>query len=304
MQRYNADNLIFHAGNAADPDVIVEVTPEAAGWQHINFQVRRLAAGQAWRFSSGENELAIVPLGGSFDVKSERGEWGGLGRRNDVFSGLPAALYLPRRTSFEVNSVRGGEFAVAWTSTDVDNQPVLVTPADIKVEIRGGDNVTRQVNDILPPGFPAQKLVVVEVYTPGGNWSSYPPHKHDVHKKAADGSLVEADLEEIYYYKIDPPAGFAFQRIYTAAESPLHRAGYPIDAALVVHDNDVVLVPEGYHPVAAAPGYTAYYLTVLAGSAQSLANSEDAAYAWVKGNYRGRDARVPLYDVSAARSKE
>jgi 5-deoxy-glucuronate isomerase len=137
--------------------------------------------------------------------------------------------------------------------------------------------------------------VVVEVYTPPGSWSSYPPHKHDVHRVAADGTLIEADLEEVYFYKIDRPGGFAYQRIYTDATSPLHQAGYPIDAVLIARDNDAVLVPEGYHPVVSAPGYTTYYLNILAGSAQSLANVDDPAHAWVKDAYHGRDPRVPIY---------
>ena len=137
---------------------------------------------------------------------------------------------------------------------------------------------------------------MVEVYTPGGNWSSYPPHKHDVHKVGPDGSLLQADLDEIYYYKIDRPEGYALQRVYTDADSPLHRAGYPIDAAVIARDNDVVLIPEGYHPVSSPVGYTAYYLNILAGSAQSLAASDDPQYAWVKDSYHTLDPRVPVYD--------
>ena len=189
------------------------------------------------------------------------------------------------------------EFAVALAPTDQDHQPRLVTPGDIEIEIRGGDNATRQINNIIPAGFPCHRLVVVEVYTPGGNWSSYPPHKHDVHRTDQAGKVLEADLEEVYFYKLDRPEGFAFQRIYTAPESPLQHAGLPIDAVLLAGNNDVVLVPEGYHPVSSPPGYTTYYLNVLAGSAQSLANSEDPRYTWVKESYRSRDPRVPIYDV-------
>jgi 5-deoxy-glucuronate isomerase len=111
--------------------------------------------------------------------------------------------------------------------------------------------------------------------------------------------VLEADLEEIYFYKLDRPEGFAFQRIYTAPESPLQQAGLPIDAVLLARDNDIVLVPEGYHPVSSPPGYTTYYLNVLAGSAQSLANSEDPRYTWVKESYRSRDPRVPIYDITS-----
>lgn len=295
MRQYDASNLIVHAGNSAD--VVVEVTPEGAGWDYIHFQVRRLAAQGTWSFAAGDRELVLVLLGGSIGVDSDRGRWPVVGERKDVFSGPPSALYLPRGATFTVTAHRDSEFAVASAPTDQDREPRLVTPDDIQVEIRGGDNATRQINEVVPPGFACHRLVIVEVYTPGGNWSSYPPHKHDVHKADDAGNVLEADLEEIYYYKLSQPEGYAFQRIYTDAESPLHRAGFPIDAVLLARDDDAVLVPEGYHPVTSAPGYTTYYLNVLAGSAQSLANSDDPRYAWVKESYQTRDPRVPIYDV-------
>lgn len=297
MRQYHSDNLVVHSGNSTDPDVVVEVTPEVAGWEYISFQVRRLPAGRSWTFATGDHELAIVVLSGRVDIESDRGRWSHVGKRDSVFSGLPYALYLPRHTSLTLNAETDCEYAVALAPTDRDYQPRLVTPADIEIELRGGDNATRQINNIIPPGFPCHRLVVVEVYTPGGNWSSYPPHKHDVHKANQAGMILEADLEEVYYYKLDRPEGFAFQRIYTAPESPLHQAGFPIDAVLLARNNDIVLVPEGYHPVTSAPGYTTYYLNVLAGSAQSLANSEDPRYTWVKERYRSRDPRVPIYGV-------
>jgi 5-deoxy-glucuronate isomerase len=296
--QYDAQSLIVRPGGSTDPDVVVEVTPERARWHYISFQVRRLASGGRWSWATGEYELAIVPLGGSLSVQSERGAWQGVGGRANVFAGLPHALYLPRRTSFDVTAENDCEFAVAWAPCDEDHEPRLVTPADVTIEIRGGDHATRQINGIIPPGFPCQRLVVVEVYTPAGNWSSYPPHKHDVHREAADGTVIEADLEEVYYYKFDRPEGFAFQHVYTDAESPLAVAGRPIDAVLQPHYDDAVLVPEGYHPVSSPPGYTTYYLNILAGSAQSLANREDPRFAWVKETYAGLDPRVPIYPVT------
>lgn len=297
MRQYTADNLVIHPGTSPDPDVITEVTPEAAGWDTITFQARRLSPGKAWSFGTGSHELVLVVLGGTLDVTSNKGEWRGLGRRPHVFAGLPHALYLPRHTAFTVTAASDCEFAVAWAAADQDFPPRLVTPADVSIEIRGGDHATRQINGMLKPGFPCQRLVVVEVYTPGGNWSSYPPHKHDVHLVAADGSLAQADLDEVYYYKLDRPEGYALQRVYTDATSPLHRAGYPIDAAVIARDNDVVLIPEGYHPVSSPVGYTAYYLNILAGSVQSLASYDDPEFAWVKDSYRTLDPRVPVYDV-------
>jgi 5-deoxy-glucuronate isomerase len=154
------------------------------------------------------------------------------------------------------------------------------------IEIRGGGNATRQINSIIPPGFDCHRIVCVEVYTPSGNWSSYPPHKHDVHRVADDGALLEADLEEIYFYKIDHPNGYAYQRVYTGDRR--------IDALMMAQNHDIVLVPEGYHPVVSAHGYTTYYLNFLAGSAQSLANSDDPDYAWVKQTWTWQDPRLPL----------
>lgn len=298
MPQYSERNLVVHPGNSAAPDVVVEVTPAIAQWKHIHFQVRRLSAGHTWWWETGGHELALVPLSGVIGVESNRGQWPEVGGRANVFAGLPHALYLPRNTAFTVTAQGEAEFAAAWVATDVDHEPRLVTPADVPIEIRGGDHATRQINGILPPGFPCDRLVVVEVYTPGGNWSSYPPHKHDIHRTDAQGNVIEADLEEVYYYKIDRPEGFALQRVYTEAESPLAQAGTPFDAALVVHSDDVVLVPEGHHPVASPPGYTTYYLNVLAGSAQSLANKEDPQHAWVKETYRAQDERVPVYAVT------
>lgn len=279
----------------ADPTLVLEVTPESAGWEWISFQVRSLEAGATWAFETGESELALVDLGGRFAVESSRGAWPSIGGRASVFAGAGHALYLPRRTSLTVTALEPCTFAAAWVPTDEDHAPFLTRPEDVAISVRGGDNATRQINDLLPPGSPVQRLVLVEVYTPSGNWSSYPPHKHDVHRVAEDGTLIEADLEEVYYYRIDPPEGYAYQRVYTDGTSPLQQAGFPIDA-LVRADNGVaVLIPEGYHPVVSAPGYTTYYLNVLAGSAQSLANVDDPRYAWVKSSYRGVDPRVPLY---------
>ncbi len=184
---------------------------------------------------------------------------------------------------------------MTWVPTDQDYAAYLIEPQDVEVSVRGGDNVSRQINDLLPPGSPVHRLILVEVYTPSGNWSSYPPHKHDVHIVDSDGKLIEADLEEVYFYKIDPSDGFAYQRVYTDDRSPLQQAGHPIDAVVRAENNCAVLVPEGYHPVVSAPGYTTYYLNVLAGSAQSLANQDDPRHTWVKEHYQGIDPRLPVY---------
>jgi 5-deoxy-glucuronate isomerase len=294
--QYTAENLLVRPQEfPGDPSLVLQVTPESAGWDYISFQVRRLAKGQSWAFAGGENELAIVDLSGRFAVASNRGEWPLVGGRTGVFSSAAHVLYLPRRSEFTITAVDDCEFAVTWTPTDQDHEAFLRTPDQIAISIRGGDNASRQINDLLPPGSPVHRLVLVEVYTPSGNWSSYPPHKHDVHIEGPDGTLIESDLEEVYYYRSDRPEGYAFQRVYTDEHSPLQQAGYPIDAVVRAENNTAVLIPEGYHPVVSAPGYTTYYLNVLAGSAQSLANQDDPRYSWVKHSYKGVDPRLPLY---------
>ncbi len=307
QMHYTTENILVRPqAQPGDPDCRMAITPEAAGWDYISFQIRRLEAGKSWSFASGENELAIVNLTGRYQVSSNRGEWSGIGGRANVFASAAHALYLPRHTEFTVTAEQAGEFAVTWVPTDEDHDPWLIKPEDVPISVRGGDNATRQINDLLPPGSPVHRLVLVEVYTPSGGWSSYPGHKHDVHIEAADGTLIEADLEEVYYFKItsqpkvtdrdnSDPDGLAYQRVYTDEGSPLHQAGYPINALVMVHDGEAVLVPEGYHPVVSVPGYTSYYLNVLAGSAQSLANQDDPKVTWVKGTYGGTNPAVPLY---------
>ncbi|MHC4146665.1 MAG: 5-deoxy-glucuronate isomerase [Planctomycetota bacterium] len=294
--QYTAENILVKPGLfSEDPDLIVSITPEKADWEYISFQVRRLAAGRSWSFATGENELVVVNLSGRYTVSSNRGQWSGIGGRKDVFQGAAHALYLPRQSEFTVTAEESGEFAVAWAPTDQDHDPWLIKPEDVTISVRGGDNVSRQINDLLPSDSPVHRLVLVEVYTPGGNWSSYPPHKHDTHIEDDEGNLLEADLEEVYFYKIDKPDGYAYQRVYTDETSPLHKAGHPIDALVRAENNCAVLVPEGYHPVVSAPGYTTYYLNVLAGSAQTLANQDDPKYTWVKETYKHKDDRLPMY---------
>lgn len=293
--QYKAENiLVCPMASETDPDLILSITPEEAGWDYIYFQARRLSAGRSWSFQSGEHELAIVILSGKFSVASNRGEWLGI-ERESVWTGAATAVYLPRHTQFTITAEQDSEYAVTWVATDEDHDPWLIQSQDVSVSVRGGDNVSRQINDLLPPGSPVHRLVLVEVYTPSGNWSSYPPHKHDVHIEDEAGNLIEADLEEVYFYKLDKPNGYAYQRVYTDDNSPMQQAGNPIDALVKAENNCAVLVPEGYHPVVSAPGYTTYYLNVLAGSAQSLANQDDPNFTWVKHAYQGVDPRLPLY---------
>jgi len=272
----------------------IHVSPASAGWDWLHFAARRLTAGQRWEFATGEHELALVVLGGECAVQSSRGDWPNIGRRPHVFAGMPYALYLPRRTNFTLEALSAEmDVAYGWCATDQDHPPALVTPGQVPIELRGGGNASRQINGLLPPGFDCHRLIVVEVYTPAGNWSSYPPHKHDEHRVAASGVLLEADLEEIYFYKFgrvgDEAAsagGYALQQVYT------HDGR--LNQLIQARQDSVVLVPEGYHPVAAAPGYHTYYLNFLAGSAQSLANFDDPQLAWVKAAWPPLDPRLPL----------
>jgi 5-deoxy-glucuronate isomerase len=278
-------SLLIHPDPTA-PEY-ARVTPESAGWELLHFGARRMRTGERWEFATGEFEMGLVILGGVCSVRSSRGEWSDIGRRPNVFGGMPYALYLPRRTTFTLQAHTDDfDAAYGWCASDDDHPPALVTPAQVTVEIRGGANATRQINGLLNPGFDCQRLVAVEVYTPSGNWSSYPPHKHDQHRQAPEGALLEADLEEVYFYKLDRPEGYAIQRVYTKDGR--------LDETLIARDSDVVLVPEGYHPVVSAHGYTTYYLNFLAGSAQSLANSDDPDHAWIKETWTWKDPRLPL----------
>jgi 5-deoxy-glucuronate isomerase len=250
-------------------------------YEYLSFEVRKMARGVKYEGATGNRELAIVWLGGVSSVKSSKGEWARVGGRATVFEGLPYTLYLPVASDFTITAETDSDLAFCYCRAEEEKPARLVTPGEVRVEIRGGGNATRQIHHMLPPEFPAQRLLVVEVFTPAGNWSSYPPHKHDVHNPPA-----EVDLEEIYYYRLDRPEGYAIQKVYTAD----HR----IDETLSVRDGELVLIPEGYHPVVAAHGYNVYYLNALAGSARSMAASDDPDHAWVRSSWREQDPRLPM----------
>jgi 5-deoxy-glucuronate isomerase len=257
------------------------IKPENIGFDYLTFRVRRMARGDVFSGYTETNELALVILGGKCSVESPHGYWQSLGSRANVFSGMPTAVYLPIQTGFTIIADTDCEVAFCYCRAEERHPARVIRPEDVEVEIRGGANATRQINHIMKPEFRAHRLLVVEVYTPSGNWSSYPPHKHDVHNPPS-----EVDLEEIYYYKVDQPQGYAIQKVYT----PDRR----IDATLTVRDSELVLIPEGYHPVVAAHGYHVYYLNALAGSARSMAASDDPDYAWVRAEWKDQDPRLPL----------
>ena len=262
-------------------------TAQEAGWNYLNFETRLLDSNETFSEDTGENEYCIVLLGGNFKVSSNKGEWETHNGRKDVFSGIAHTLYLPRNTSFTFTAQADNtDIAICRVATDEDHPPYLKQPEEAAIEFRGGDNANRQINSLLQPGFNCHKIVCVEVYTPSGNWSSYPAHKHDERKVDANGNLLEAALEEIYFYKIDKPNGFAIQQVYTDDRS--------LDEVIKVHNNEAVLVPKGYHPVVAGHGYNVYYLNFLAGSDQSLANTPDPQQEWIFGTWKGQDPRLPM----------
>ncbi len=263
------------------------VLKKDAGWQFLNFQARLMKKGEKWTGNTGGNEYAIILLGGNYSVKTDKGNWETVNGRKDVFSGIAHSLYLPRNTKFELTAESEIlDIAYGWCETNQDHPASFKRPEEAAIEIRGGDNATRQINSLLQPGFDCHRLVSVEVYTPSGNWSSFPAHKHDTRKVDKKGNVVEAALEETYFYKIDKQQGFAIQQVYTDDRS--------LNEIAVAQNNDVVLVPEGYHPVVAGHGYNVYYLNFLTGSDQSLANTDDPDHKWVYDSWQGLDPRIPM----------
>jgi 5-deoxy-glucuronate isomerase len=262
---------------------ILSITQARAGWDSISLHMVRLERGAAHVVKRPSEELVLVLLGGVASFRIGADSIRNLGGRENVFTGMPHALYVPvgaERVEIEGQSELC-EVAVCGARATRRFPLKVIEPRDVEVEIRGGGNATRQINHIVKPDFPADRILIVEVYTPSGNWSSYPPHKHDVHNPPA-----EVDLDEIYFYKFSSPEGFAIQRAYGKNGER--------DETLTVRDNEAVLIPDGYHPVVAAHGYDCYYLNVLAGSARSMAASDDPDYAWVRGQWRNKDARLPL----------
>ena len=267
--------------------VYQRILADEAGWKHLNMEARLLRQGEIWEGNTGDNEYAIILLSGNYSVKTNSGEWETQNGRRSVFQGIAHTLYLPRHTAFALTAQSEVlDIAYGWVYSNQDFPIRFKTPDEVAIEIRGGDNATRQINSLVEPGFNCQKIVAVEVYTPSGNWSSFPAHKHDERKLAADGTVLEASLEEIYFYKIEKPEGHAIQQVYTDDQS--------LDEIMKVKTNDAVLVPRGYHPVVAEHGYHCYYLNFLAGSDQSLANTPDPNQVWIFNSWKGLDPRIPL----------
>lgn len=281
-------NLIKHPVN--NFGTYQKVTSEDAGWTHLNFEARAMRKGEKWEGNTEGNEYAFVLLSGNYSVTTNRGDWETINGRKNVFAGIAHALYLPRHTSFTIIAQSEIlDIAAGWCLADKDFPARLKTPDEAGIEIRGGDNATRQINSLVEPGFGCSKIIAVEVYTPSGNWSSFPAHKHDERKVGANGILIEACLEEFYFYKIDNNKGYALQQVYTMDGS--------LNELLKLKTNDLALIPKGYHPVVAAHGYNCYYLNFLAGSDQSLANTPDPDHNWIFDSWKGIDPRVPIVNA-------
>ena len=249
---------------------IVTVTPEFAGWKHVGFAAFRLSPKESIRISlPADREGCLVVLTGRVDIHSGSEAFDALGGRTSVFDERsPDAVYAPPGTSLDVTALDAVELALASAPAQGKHPLRLIPGAGMKRSVRGKGTNTRYVCDILPETEPAESLLVVEVVTPSAHSSSYPPHKHDT-----DNVPLESSLEETYYHRIDPPQGFAFQRVYTDERD--------LDESMAVGDHDVVMVPRGYHPVVMPHGYRGYYLNVMAGPHRAWHFKNDPAHDWL-----------------------
>ena len=293
-----ASDLLIPAGEGGDGAAALAITPESAGWAYCGLRIVTLAPGESLALATGDEELAVVPLSGSaaVDVEGRRFELEG---RTSVFARVTDWAYLPISCEASLSSLGGAEIALASSRAERRFEPAYVPSSDVPIEIRGAGQATRQVTNFLAPGAfdGADRLIAVEVLTPEGNWSSYPPHKHD------DTPDSLANNEEIYYFRLGRSGstetsdeGFALHRTYTTDGS--------IDETVVVRDGDAFLVPRGYHgPCVAAPGYPLYYLNVMAGPnpERTMAIVDDPAYGWIRATWRGMptDPRCPMTTAEA-----
>ncbi len=245
---------------------VLQVTPESAGWQYVGFEVYRLVAGDELVRRFDGRETCVVVLSGWVHLRAGGLEWRDCGGRETVFGGPPAALYVPPGIEWRAEAAGPAELAVCTAPAERGSELRLLDPAGVRHESRGSGGEAREIDHILMEDEAAESLLVTEVITPAGHWSSYPPHKHD-----ADDLPREAYLEETYYHRLHPAGGFAFQRVYTSDRS--------LDESLAPGDGDVVLVPRGYHPVAAGARHDSYYLNVMAGPVREWRITVDPDFA-------------------------
>lgn len=280
-------DYLLHSRPLANDEAgeMLRFSRQSVNWEWMSFSVRRIAAGQSWECYYPGEETACILLSGMCVLR-----WGKedakIGARASVFDGLPYAFYLTPGEKASFTALTPCEIAECHVPAEGRFPSRLVTPADVFVSLRGGGNASRQIVDVMRPDFHAERLIAIEVYTPGGNWSSYPPHKHDVHQPPA-----EVDLDEIYYYRMKRPEAFALQHLYKKDGS--------LDLIVTAKDGDLVLIRDGYHPVVAGPGYDVYYLNFLAGSARALSVTEDDNHAWIRTTWEEMDKRLPLIPAVA-----
>ncbi|UDL95735.1 5-deoxy-glucuronate isomerase [Lichenihabitans sp. PAMC28606] len=263
--------LLIHPSAPDRDGRIHAVTPKSAGWTYVGFEVYDLAAGAALRRETGSTEVCLVVLSGRATIMAGDKDIGTIGERHSVFEGLPWSVYVPAGSQWQVVAEGPCELAVCAAPSSGGRLPVLIGPDKVGEETRGKGSNSRHVRNILPDSSPiAESLLVVEVMTPSGNWSSYPPHKHD-----RDALPAESLLEETYYHRLNPKQGYGVQRVYTDDRS--------LDETMAFGDGDVVLVPRGYHPVGAAHGYDLFYLNVMAGPQRIWRFYNDPDHEWMVG---------------------
>jgi 5-deoxy-glucuronate isomerase len=248
---------------------LITITPETAGWKYVGFEVFTLTAGQTLKKETKDTEVCIVILAGKANVNTTELRLVNIGQRMNVFEQIPPYnVYVPSEDYYEITAQTHLDVAVCSAPGKGTYEARLIAPEDVGVEIRGYGNMERRIHNILPAQKTADSLLVVEVFTPNGHWSSYPPHKHD-----QDNLPDESYLEETYYHKVKPDTGFAIQRVYTLDGT--------IDETMIIKDGDAVLVPKGFHPVSAPPGYDVYYLNVMAGPTRTWNFYNDPAHEWL-----------------------
>jgi 5-deoxy-glucuronate isomerase len=283
------NNPLIPRGSAADKPFELVVTPAVAGWQYSGLRILDLPIGTRASFRTGEEEMLVLPLAGGCDVTCDD-ERVTLTGRGSVFSRVTDFAYLPRDAAVTVRAPNGGRFALPSARAGRRLPFRYGAAQDVPVELRGAGQASRQVNNFCTPeSFECDRLIACEVLTPGGNWSSYPPHKHDQERPG------ESSLEEIYYFEVAAsPAGrpgAGYQRVYGHPDRP-------IDLCAEVRSGDVVLIPFGWHgPSMAAPGYDMYYLNVMAGPGErAWLVCDDPAHAWIRGSWAGQpvDSRLPM----------
>jgi 5-deoxy-glucuronate isomerase len=254
---------------SGDHGRVTHITPQNAGWTYVGFDLHRLHPGETVSAETGDREVCLVLIAGRARISAGGMDFGEIGERLSPFEGGAHSVYVPGASSWTVSATTELTLAVCSAPSLGGKLPArYIGPNDIGRETRGKGTNTRYVSNILPENAPADSLLVVEVITPGGNTSSYPPHKHD-----QDNLPHESFLEETYYHRINPPQGFAFQRVYTDDGS--------LDETMTLRDGDTTLVPKGYHPCAAIHGYDLYYLNVMAGPKRTWKFYNAPEHAWL-----------------------